>query len=394
MKQTVKPEVGAEPLRADMAFSKLIRDIEDAISAGTLKPGDRLPSEAQLKQKYGISVNSIRRGIDSLVKQGILSRRQGSGTYVRAPEPVQKTNADATTILFATSVHHPPTHPFFGERDRALNARLASLGWKIEPFANGHHASAESQTVWHVLDTPELTRRLVADSRRIAGVVVDRMTVKATTEVLQGRVPAVCLSATPYCPFVDYDWPREIEEAFRLAVEAGARRIWAVTAISDDDIRGIAARVTAGNARASHPVDIRFTYIASLPVTTLMIETYQKATEILRQSHDKIDAMIMGSEFHAQAALDALGERQAGKTGDLRLIALINKESRIQTSLPFTALVADGAAAGTATADLLHQLITAPNGAPESIYLRSAVRLAHGWPRRIPTRDSSTPATT
>jgi GntR family transcriptional regulator len=48
--------------------------------------GDRLPSERDLSERWGVARMTLRRAVDSLVAEGIVERRHGSGTYV-TPQP-------------------------------------------------------------------------------------------------------------------------------------------------------------------------------------------------------------------------------------------------------------------------------------------------------------------
>lgn len=61
--------------------------IVSAIKAGTLHPGDKLPSERELSELMGISRNSIREAITALSVAGVVETRVGDGTYII---PVQK----------------------------------------------------------------------------------------------------------------------------------------------------------------------------------------------------------------------------------------------------------------------------------------------------------------
>ena len=56
--------------------------LEGMIADGTLKPGERLPAERQLSERLGISRPSLREAIQQLASKGLLSTRQGGGTYV------------------------------------------------------------------------------------------------------------------------------------------------------------------------------------------------------------------------------------------------------------------------------------------------------------------------
>ena len=56
------------------------------IAAGHWQAGERLPVEAELAVKLGVAVGTLRKALAKLETDGLLERRQGSGTYVkRAP---------------------------------------------------------------------------------------------------------------------------------------------------------------------------------------------------------------------------------------------------------------------------------------------------------------------
>lgn len=71
--------------------SELYRTIVQQISEGKLRERDRLPSERQLATEYGITVRGVKTALDKLLKEGIISREQGRGTFVRnVPESMTK----------------------------------------------------------------------------------------------------------------------------------------------------------------------------------------------------------------------------------------------------------------------------------------------------------------
>jgi DNA-binding LacI/PurR family transcriptional regulator len=55
------------------------------IQSGRLKHGDRVPSEAELVKQFGASRITIGRAVRELQAAGLVERRAGSGTYVKAP---------------------------------------------------------------------------------------------------------------------------------------------------------------------------------------------------------------------------------------------------------------------------------------------------------------------
>jgi GntR family transcriptional repressor for pyruvate dehydrogenase complex len=61
--------------------------IKEMILGGQLKPGDRLPREADLAVTLGLSRNSLREAVRALALINILDVRQGDGTYVTSLDP-------------------------------------------------------------------------------------------------------------------------------------------------------------------------------------------------------------------------------------------------------------------------------------------------------------------
>lgn len=77
---------GAAPLRVGMRLSEQLADaLVASIREGQLAPGDRLPTEAALMQRFGVSRTVVREALSRLKTLGLLESRQGSGAFVRHP---------------------------------------------------------------------------------------------------------------------------------------------------------------------------------------------------------------------------------------------------------------------------------------------------------------------
>lgn len=68
------------------AYAQLVRILTAQIAAGVFRPGDRLPSEAQLCERYGVSPMTVRRVINILADQSVVIAEQGRGTFVKPLE--------------------------------------------------------------------------------------------------------------------------------------------------------------------------------------------------------------------------------------------------------------------------------------------------------------------
>ena len=68
--------------REVLLSEEIIKDIEEAIIKGELKPGDKIPSEQLLMEHYNVSRTTLREAIKSLVSNGTLEIKRGKGTFV------------------------------------------------------------------------------------------------------------------------------------------------------------------------------------------------------------------------------------------------------------------------------------------------------------------------
>lgn len=63
-------------------YLQLKQMIHAQISAGDMRPGDRVPSERELAERFGMSRMTARQALLELVREGLLYREQGKGTFV------------------------------------------------------------------------------------------------------------------------------------------------------------------------------------------------------------------------------------------------------------------------------------------------------------------------
>lgn len=67
-------------------YSQLVNIIKRNITAGTLVPGDLIPSESELCKTFDISRSTVRQAVSMLEDEGLVIRKQGRGTYVAEPK--------------------------------------------------------------------------------------------------------------------------------------------------------------------------------------------------------------------------------------------------------------------------------------------------------------------
>jgi GntR family transcriptional regulator len=82
-------------------YRQIADDLQHQIEAGTLTPGQRLPTEPELRERYGASRNTVRDAVRWLTTRGLVRTRPGQGTYVveRAEPFITTLSADPDTGL-------------------------------------------------------------------------------------------------------------------------------------------------------------------------------------------------------------------------------------------------------------------------------------------------------
>lgn len=99
---TAPIEPAQERKRARSLALAVIERIEQRIQSGALKPGDKLPSEAEIVREHGVSRTVVREAISKLQASGRVDTQHGVGTFVR--EPQESHRMGLSTVDVATTM--------------------------------------------------------------------------------------------------------------------------------------------------------------------------------------------------------------------------------------------------------------------------------------------------
>lgn len=86
--------------------SALSRSLADMIRAGTLKPGDRLPTEHDLMRQAGVSRTVVREAVAALKAEGLVTTRQGVGAFVAPGAAVDAFRLDSDALESVNQALH------------------------------------------------------------------------------------------------------------------------------------------------------------------------------------------------------------------------------------------------------------------------------------------------
>lgn len=105
-------------LDAPVKYRRIADDLRSRITAGELVIGDRVPSQPQLCDDYGVSKTTADKALNQLAAEGLIVRRSGSGSFVLAVPETRRVMVGPGTRITATAdagpvlvVHRPGAAP-------------------------------------------------------------------------------------------------------------------------------------------------------------------------------------------------------------------------------------------------------------------------------------------
>lgn len=139
------------PSVADVIAERLVR----AISDGVLRPGDRLPTEAELAREFRVGRTSVREGLQKLRAYRLIESRKGLGAFVREP------NSEDPLAAFARWTARDPAGI-----EKLLEARIA-----LETTAAGLAAARASEQQLALLEEHQRAHAAADERQDVDGLV-------------------------------------------------------------------------------------------------------------------------------------------------------------------------------------------------------------------------------
>jgi len=116
-------------IRKQRAFEQVLEQIVGLISAGELKPGDKLPPERHLSEMLGVSRPSLREALRVLDAMGIIDARTGNGAATGTIISDEPGDSLFTLMRMHLALSHFPV-------DNFLDLRRILEGWTVRRAAD------------------------------------------------------------------------------------------------------------------------------------------------------------------------------------------------------------------------------------------------------------------
>ena len=218
-----------------------IEKIKEMITSGRVRPGEKLPREADLAAELGLSRNSLREAVKALSLINVLDVRQGDGTYATSLAPSLLLEA----LSFIVDFHRDDTVLEFLEVRRILEpgaTALAALRMTAEDKTKLadilDSVSADSPVEDFVAADLEFHKRIaVGSGNSVLASLVDNMSMPtARARIWRGMTEPRAQERTLaehraiYAAIVDGD--PELARSWAIAHIAGIES-WLRTALAD-----------------------------------------------------------------------------------------------------------------------------------------------------------------
>ncbi len=131
-------------------YQKVIDWLTKNIDDGKLRPGEKIPSENELCDKFGLSRQTVRHAIARLSEDGLLESRRGSGTYVSdqyAEEGKRSVVAVVTTYV---------DDYIFPSTIRGIESTLSAKGYSMQLSFTNNTTGKEKQILEDLLDRSDI----------------------------------------------------------------------------------------------------------------------------------------------------------------------------------------------------------------------------------------------
>ena len=328
-------------------YGDLIHYLENIIAEGKLNAGDRLPSENELTERFGISRQTVRKAIGLLEEQGTVRRVRGSGTYVSFDrrENLERRNRIAVMTTYVESYIFPKTI-------QGIEKILFERGYSVQISFTNNTLEREKNVLTDLINRDD-----------VAGIIVEgtksglpNPNLYLYRQLMNRKIPIVFIN-TFYpelaVPHVSLNDVKAAETAVNYLIGKGHENIGAILKLDD------------GQGRLRYLGYLKAMEAAGLPVTDsrlVWIDTDE--SKQLNYCRDKIlnrveecSALFCYNDQIAFQLIRMLGERGIRVPEDVSVISVDDSDLALHSEVQITSLPHPKEKLGAKAAEVLLDMI-------------------------------------
>lgn len=332
-------------------YQVVIDWINEEIASGRMKLGDRLMSEEKLSEKFGLCRQTIRRATSQLVEESVLTRLQGSGTYVGqlVPHTPKKKHMNVAVVsTYYNSYIFPPTL-------RGIERTLSDAGYAMWLSFTDNRIERERIILEDILRKNNIDGLIVEAAKG----ALPNPNLCYYKELQKRNIPIIFFNdmyPELNVPCVRLDDYRITYKATKFLLQAGHKKNAAIFKLDD----GQGRRRYSGYIAALREAEIRLNSRTTIWIDTDSELNLEEMEEHLFRRIEGCTGVVCYNDEVAVEVIDLALKRNIQIPQDLSIVSIDDSELAEMNKVPFTSYPHPKDILGQKTAQNLLKMIENP----------------------------------
>lgn len=313
----------------NLKYRKLYQWARALIRSGVFKDGDRFLSEHSLEKKFGYSRQTVRRALEDLEAEGLISRERGSGTYVTYKN---RTDQGKPHIGLIVSYFYDYLFP---EVYAGIESVLKEHGFEIDVAVTRNDVNIETVYLESFLKSGVIG--LIVEGTRSA---FPNPNIRVYREIRKRNIPTIFIhNSYQNIPFNSVDMADE--EGCRMLIDAlakqGHRKIGGI--FKYDDIQGLHRFRGFVEGLADNGIRYDDDWIRWYSTRSLNDQFSREGMLDFYRRTKECTAVVMYNDGVAYPYMDFLEERGVMVPDDLSLVSFDDTMLHAESSVRILSMV-------------------------------------------------------
>lgn len=329
---------------------ELVRFIREEIESGRLVPGQKMYSENELKDMFGMSRQTVRHAISILEQEGIIYKIQGSGTYINDTRlaNLEKRTRIAVVTTYVDGYIFPSTI-------QGIENVLFEKGYSVQIAFTNNQNSREKTILEDIISRDEVAGVIMETTK--SGIPNPNLPL--FRELGKKKIPILFINS--YYPLLDIP---HVSMNDRMAgrkitkylIDRGHRKIGGIFKLDD----GQGHQRYAGYVRAMYEAKLQLDDTSIMWVDTEDVKHLEKSRDKILERFEKCTALVCYNDEVAFGLIDILGKEGIRVPEDISIISVDDSELAVLGEVKLTSVPHPMEKLGEKAAQNLLELIKNP----------------------------------
>lgn len=309
-------------------YLELVNWIQEQITIKKLLPGQKLYSENELSEMFGLSRQTVRHAISVLEKDGILKRVQGSGTYINQSftENLAGRNRIAVIMTYLDGYIFPRTI-------QALEDTFFKNGYSVQIAFTNNLVGRERTILEDILEKDEVAGIIMEATKS----TLPNPNLRFLQEIAKKRIPILFINSfyqSLPIPHVSMNDKKAAKIATNYLIEKGHKKITGIFKL--DDGQGLLRY--AGFMEALNEAGIDCDESKIFWVDTEDVKNLPKLREKIRDRLEGCTAVVTYNDEVAFGLLKVLKKEKIRVPEDLSIASIDDSELAVLGTVKLTSV--------------------------------------------------------